>query len=147
MTAIQNCYFLNVTPPAAIVDNAAFTTQEVDTVVNGVKYDYVTFLVIFGAMDIAVTALKVQGGNTSGSLSDIVGTVGGTAFTLPSSTSDNTIWSISVDTRQKGRYFDLNLTGGDGAAGTYATVLAILSNAKEVPITAAAKGLALDVLL
>lgn len=147
MKALQNIYVLNITPPAAIVDNTSFTTAEIDTVQNGVKYNYLTILVSFGAMDIAMAALKVQNGDTSGSLSDLTGAVGGTDFTLPSATSDNTIWAFHFDCVGKGRYFDLVATGGDGAAGTYMSAIAILSNAAEVPITATAKGLAQEIIL
>lgn len=144
---LQNIYVQNVTPPAAIVDNAAFTTAEIDTVVGGVKYNYLTVLVSFGAMDIAVTAMALQSSDTSGSgFANVTGYVGGTDFTLPSATADNTVYAFQVDLRGKRRYFDLSLTGGDGTAGTFCSVLAILSQAAETPITAAGKGFAVELI-
>jgi hypothetical protein len=144
---LQNIYVQNVTPPAAIVDNAAFTTAEIDTVIGGVKYNYLTVLVSFGAMDIAVSAMALQHSDTSGSnFANVTGFVGGTDFTLPSATADNTIYAFQVDLRGKRRYFDLSLTGGNGSAGTFCSVMAILSQAEETPITAAQKGFAVEII-
>lgn len=142
---LGDLYWKNVTPPAAIIDNASATTAEVDTVVNGVKFNTVTFIVDLGALDIAVSALKVQGGDTSGSLADITATVfGGTGNpALPSATADNGIYKITLVAHY--RYYDLVLTLGDGAAGTYVAVLAILSDGSESPATATERGLAADV--
>ncbi len=147
MVNIQDNLFINVTPPGAIVDNASFTTAEIDTVQTGVKDNYLTILVTFGAMDIAMAALKVQTSDTTGaSFADLSGYVGGTDFTLPSATADNTMYAFNIDLRGKKRYFDLVATGGDGAAGTYMNVVAILSRASEVPITATTKGLAVEII-
>lgn len=129
-----------VTPPAAIVDNAAFTTASVDT--RGFRR--CTFLVIFGAMDIAVAAFKLRESDDDGS-ADAYADVSGADFsvdgTLPSATKDNTIYAIRVDLRGRERYLDVSLTGGDGSAGTYCTVLAVLEQPEIMPSTAAGRGL------
>jgi HK97 family phage major capsid protein len=118
-----------LTPPAAIVDNAAFTTAALDTY----GFDEVEIYVAFGAMDIAVAVLKVQESDDSGmsGAADITGAILGTSAndtgstsTLPSATSDNTIIKFEIDMRGRKRYLDVSLTGGDGSAGTFAVVLA-----------------------
>ncbi len=140
-----------LTPPAAIVDNAAFVTIALDT--KGFKYCEI--FVLFGAMDIAATALKVQesdtltDANTLASGADVTGLVYGTsdniagsASTLPSATSDNTIFKFEIDLRGRKRYLDLGATGGDGSAGSYMVAWAELSDPEVGLVTAAEKGCA-----
>ena len=142
MKLLQRIKVTGVTPPAAIVDNAAFTTTAVDCA----DCAEVTFLVYFGAMDIAVAAFKLTECDTSGgSYTD----VSGADFTasLPSATADNTFYAVHV-TNMSGRkrYLDLSLTGGDGSAGTYATVIA-LTVPKAEPSSATTRGLAAELLV
>lgn len=142
--AVQNTKYINVTPPAAIVDNAAFTTTEVDTL----GFDYATFVVSLGATDIAMAALKVQESDTSGSgFADISGLdtdgdtdTDGNTSTLPTATDDNDIFVFEVDLRGRKRYLDISATAGDGTNGTYASILCILSRAEETPVTATQRG-------
>lgn len=136
-----------ITPPAAIVDNAAFGTTTIDTY----GFRHCSIYVILGALDIAVGALKVQesdASNMSGA-TDVPGTVVGTdttdvggASALPSATADNTVQKFEIDLRGRKRYLDLHLTGGDGTAGTYACVFALLKRGEQSPTTAAEKGCA-----
>lgn len=129
-----------VTPPGAIVDNAAFTTAAVDT--RGFRR--CTFLVSFGAMDIAVAAFKLQESDDD-AVADAYVDVAGADFsidgTLPSATKDDTMYAIRVDLRGRERYLNLSLTGGDGTLGTYATVHAVLEDPEITPSTAAGRGL------
>lgn len=144
MKSSLNQKIVPITLPGAIVDNAAFTTATIDTI----GWAHLTVVVIFGAMDIAMAALKLTESEDSGmsGATDISGTVGGTAFTLPSSTSDNTMFAFHVDLKgQRKRYIDLTATGGDGAAGTYMTAFAILSHGSELPNSAAERGFATEV--
>lgn len=142
MNALLNTKIINVTPPAAIIDNAAATTAEVDTL----GFDYAQFYVILGAMDIAVTVMKVTESDTAGSgHADVTGLISGTSAniagstsTLPVDTMDNKIYGFDIDLRGRKRYLDLSLTLGDGSAGTYVTVICILSR-KELGITTAAE--------
>ncbi len=136
-----------LTPPAAIVDNAAFTTTALDT--KGFRF--VEIFVALGALDIAVAAMKVQESDDSGmsGAADITGAVFGTsigdlgvASTLPAATDDNLIYKVEIDMRGRKRYLDLSLTGGDGAAGSYAVVWANLHEGENEPTTAAQKGIA-----
>lgn len=142
MIPVQGMKFLNVTPPAAIVDNAAFVTNEIDTA----GWDYITIICIFGAMDIAMAALKVQESDTSGSgFADITGAT--FAGSLPSATDDNNLFAFYLDLRKRKRYLDMVATGGDGAAGTYMSAIAILSRGEQLPTTATLRGLAGQVIV
>lgn len=144
MKDLQKAKFVTITPPGAIVDNAAFTTAAIDTA----GFAYATIVVHFGAMDIAMAALKLQQCDTSGgSYADISGAVGGTDFTLPAATDDNKFVVFYVDLRGKKRYLDLVATGGDGSAGTYFTAVAILSEASGTPGSASDRGLLAQVIV
>jgi hypothetical protein len=138
MKHAQNFKFVSITPPAAIVDNAAFTTASIDT--RG--YKYMVVIAFFGAMDIAMAALKLQQSDTDGSYADVTGGDFSVSGTLPSATADNTAVAWFVDLKGKKRYFDVSATGGDGTAGTYLTVVALLFDAEETPNTVAERGLA-----
>ena len=129
-----------ITPPGAIVDNAAFTTAAVDTL----GFNQLTIVVLFGAMDVAVAALKLQESDDSGMSGavDIDGSNYSTEASLPGATADNTMYAFHVDLRGRKRFIDLTLTGGDGTTGTYATAFAILSRAQECPNSAAERGFA-----
>ena len=70
-----------------------------------------------------------------------------TPLTLPSATDDNKLYGIFVDLRGKKRYLDLTLTGGDGATGTFAAVLAALYGAADHPNTAAERGFAQEAIV
>ncbi|NBW11017.1 MAG: hypothetical protein EBR82_23600 [Caulobacteraceae bacterium] len=144
MNHLQNCKYVSVTPPAAIIDNASATTAAIDCL----GYDYATIIVYLGAMDIAMTVLKVQESDASGSgFADVAGLIFGTSAdiagatsALPTATDDNGFFIFEVDLRNRKRYLDLVATCGDGAAGTYLTALAILSRAKDQPVIAAERG-------
>jgi hypothetical protein len=127
-----------VTPPAAVNDNTAFATTEVDAL--GARF--VTFIIAFGAMDIAAAVLKLKESDTTGSgFVDISGAdFSVSPATLPSATDDNHLFAIHVDMRGRKRFLDLSFTAGDGAVGTYATVIALLSRLEEAPNTAAKRG-------
>lgn len=136
-----------ITPPAAIVDNAAFTTGAVDTL----GFRYAEIYVLFGAMDIAATVCKVRESDASdmSSPNDVTGCVCGTSVndtgstsSLPSATSDNTFIKFEIDLKGHKRYLDCEVTGGDGTAGTFMTALAILKNPEKSCDLAAAKGCA-----
>lgn len=144
MHDLQNCKFLNVTPPAAIVDNAAFTTTSVDT--KG--WDEAAFIVSLGALDIALAAFKLRESDDDSSYSDVAGAdFSVSPLTLPAATDDNKLYGIFVNCVGRKRYLDLSLTGGDGAAGTYASVLAILTRGDQAPNTATKRGLAQQVIV
>lgn len=145
----QNNVFFSVTPGAAIVDNASLACNVIDT--KG--YDYCEVFVFIGATDIATVACKVQESDTKSNTTalttgaDVTGLVSGTSLNiagstsaLPISTADNTCYKFEIDTKYRKRYLLPVVTGGDGAAGTYYAVFALLSKAEIQPVTAAGRG-------
>ncbi|HUT92648.1 MAG TPA: hypothetical protein VMY37_24360 [Thermoguttaceae bacterium] len=144
MIAAQERKYLNLTPPAAIIDDASAAVTEIDTL----GFDYCEILVILGATDIAMTALAVTESDTTGSSHAnvtglIYGTstnIAGTTSALPSDTDDNGIFKFEIDLRGRKRFLDLTATIGDGSAGTYIAIIAILSRAKESPNSATKAG-------
>lgn len=133
-----------VIPPTAIVDNAAFTEIEIDTL----GFDYCTVYACLGATDIAMAGLKMQQSDVSGSgQADITGLVYGTSTNtlgdtsvLPTALEDDLIFGFDIDLRGLKRYLTCVATAGDGAAGTYLVALALLSRAEDGPATAALRG-------
>lgn len=143
MIPAQNSKYLIVTSPVAIVDNASFTTNSIDTA----GFGYLQVVVTVGALDIAMTALKLQTSDTDGSYADLTGAIFGTSTNidgstsaLPSATDDNKIFVIEVDLRGKKRFFDLVATMGDGTVGGFVSAIAILSKGDISPLTAAGSG-------
>lgn len=146
MVEAQKTYFFNVVPPQAVVNNAAYSANVIDT--NG--YDYCTIVVTTGATDAAYTVFKVQESDTKSNTTaltsgaDVTGLVFGTsnniagsASALPTSTSDNNIYLFEVDCRQRKRYLLPAFTvGTNGSTGAYLSCTAILSRAKTVPVSA-----------
>lgn len=142
---IQKAKFVQVIAPAAIVDNAAFTTNEIDTL----DFDYLTVVVNIGATDIAMAALKLQASDTSGSdFADVTGLdmdgdtdIDGNAAALPSATDDNKLVVFQVDLRVNNkRYWDLVATAGNGSTGTFASAIAILTKGAITPTSVSAMG-------
>lgn len=133
--------FLNITPPAAIIDNAAVTTTEIDT--KG--YRYLTVVASLGATDIAMSVLKLTESDTSGSgHADISSMVFGTATdidgdtsSLPSATDDNGMFVFKLDLRGHKRYIDVSATVGDGTNGTFISILGCLERDETGPTTLA----------
>lgn len=129
-----------ITQPQAIVDNAGFTTAAIDTL----GFAQLTIIVILGALDIALTGLKLRESDDDSAYSDVSGGDYSVSSTLPAATDDNKVYAFHVDLRGRKRYIDLSMTGGDGTAGTYASAVAVLSRASEAPSTAAERGFAAE---
>jgi hypothetical protein len=145
MNPAHSFKLVSLTPPAAIVDAGAYTTAALDT--RG--YDYCTIVAYLGASDIAMAALKVQESDTDGSYGDVTGLVYGTslgidgvASDLPSATDDNKFFGFEIDLRGRKRFLDVSATAGDGAAGTFATLFAILWRGDTAEQDAASRGFA-----
>ncbi len=147
MNPLQDTKMLNMVPPAAIKDNAAFTSVIVDTA----GYGWLTVVVTLGATDIAMAALSIQenSANTATGMASITGTVFGTATdaysgsttVLPGATDDNKIevFHIKLDGTRK-RYMQVAATAGDGSTGTFMSAVGILSHAAVAPNTASEAG-------
>lgn len=137
MKQTANLKFVPITPPGAIVDNAAFTTAAVDT--KGFRH--LTIVAIFGALDIAPASASIRHSDASDMSSPATLATGGTDFALATATdSDNLCHVFDVDLLGKKRYIDFEITGGDGAAGSYLSILAILSRPEESPNSASEHG-------
>jgi len=121
----------------------ALSSSELDTVQSGIKADYAAIYYILGAVGAGgITAgnFKLQHSDVSGSgFVDIPvsgnGT-GGTFGVVTSSTDDNKIYAINVDTRKTRRYLRVTCTA---AAATLACGFAILEM-REAPFTAVTRG-------
>ena len=90
-----------------------------------------------------MTVLKLQESDSDGSYADVTGLIygtsagiAGTTYALPSATADNTCFKFEVDLRGRKRWFDLVATTGTGSTGTYLTAFALLTRAKDTPVTA-----------
>ena len=149
MISAQNNVWFIVTSPAVIVDNASLACN----VIDGQGYDYTQIAVIIGATDIATVAMKIQesdtksnttaltsGADVTGLVSGTSTNIAGTTSALPLSTADNTVQLFEVDLRKRKRYLLPVVTGGDGTAGTYYTVIALLSRAEVQPTSASGRG-------
>ena len=144
MSKLHDAKFVQVIAPAAITDNASFTTNEIDTL----GFNYATIVFNLGASDIAMTALKVQESDTTGSgFADVTGAdmssatdIDGAATALPSATDDNKFVVIQMDLRGRKRFLDLVATAGDGAAGTFAAACCILTQSDVAPESVSAAG-------
>lgn len=138
MIAALTRKMVSVTPPAAIVNNASFTTAEIDTI----GWDYAVVSVYLGATDVALAALKMQESDTAGSgHADITGLVFGTNGTLPSATDDNKFFQFCIDLKARKRYLDLVVTMGAGVAGGFVAAWCELYRGKTGPQTASQQGL------
>lgn len=129
--------YVIVTPPAAKVDNAAVTTAAVDTA----GFDRLTFVAVIGDIDANVASSKIRESDASDMSNSADIAAGGTDYALGTAAgSDNKIHAFDIDLRGRKRYLDFEITGGDGTAGVYLTVVAILSQAAISPDSAADRG-------
>lgn len=151
MIQSQNQKVVPVINPAAITNNTSFTAAEVDTL----GFAYATYYFYLGATDVALTALKLQETDTTGSgYADVSGAVFGTSTnsagstsTLPSATDDNKLFAIRVDLRGRKRFQKPTVTIGNGTTGGFVTAWAVLERAYEAPNTAAERGVSQDLIL
>jgi hypothetical protein len=143
MNALQNVKVVNVTPPAAIVDNASFTTNSIDTAGFGKLAVYFSL----GATDIAMTALKLQESDVDSSYADITGCVYGAtgAPALPTANDDNKVFGFFVNLAGRKRYIDVVATAGDGSTGTFGSCIAVLYNGEGIN-DATERGLAANII-
>lgn len=140
MQRLQDIKIVKLTSPAAIVDNNPFVTDIIDT--KG--WDEALFIFQFGAMDIAMAALKLTESEDSGmsGATDISGADFSVApATLPSDTADDTCFAVHVKLGgSRKRYIDATATGGNGTAGTYMSGIVILAKGETSPGSAAGRG-------
>ncbi len=133
-----------MTFPVAIVDDASFTTIEVDT--KG--WDYAQIFICVGFTDIAMAALAVteadvtatSHANVTGLIFATSNNIAGSTSALPTSDDDNKLWRCDIDLRYRKRFLDLTMTAGNGSTGTFAVAWCVLSRGRTAPITAAQAG-------
>jgi|694.fasta_scaffold93125_2 hypothetical protein len=147
MNNLQNVKVVNVTPPAAIKDNASFATTTIDTL----GFNKVAIYFALGATDIAMTALKVQESDDSGmsGAADITGAVyGATGYAaLPTADDDNKVFAFFIDLKGRKRYLDVVATAGDGSTGTFGACTAHLYNPLTTEDNATQRGLAANLIV
>lgn len=136
MKEILNMKFGFITPPGALVDDAAFVTGAVDC--RG--WNYLTIIVGFGAMDVAMAALSLQESNASNMASPTAVPNSDYAGSLPGATDDNHLFAFHVPLSGRKAYIDLQATGGNGSTGTYMQAMYILSEGEIAPDSAALRG-------
>lgn len=146
LPVLDNYKLVNVTPPAAILDDASASTTEVDT--KG--WNHARFIVALGASDIALAALHVTESDATGTghveidetdFSDATQTdIEGTALALPAADADNKLYVIDIQLEGRKRYLDLVATAGNGSTGTYVSAICILSRGEAAPVTNAGHG-------
>ncbi|MGN6545928.1 MAG: hypothetical protein ACTHK7_12815 [Aureliella sp.] len=144
MNDLLNFKVLEVIRPAAIVDNASFTTTEIDAI----GWGFATFFFHLGTTDIGITALKLQESDTSGSgFADVDGLdfngdsdIEAATAALPGATDDGKVYVLQCDLRNRKRYLDLTATIGDGASGGYASCICVLTKPHQAPTTVSAMG-------
>jgi hypothetical protein len=133
----QEAKYVVAIAPAAIIDNASATVTVIDTIGSS----YAEVMVQLGATDIALTALRLEESDVSGSgyttvpnanFSGGLDSDGGT-LTLPSSTDDNETMVFKGSLLGRKRYLRLVVTFGDGAAGGFVSAIARLSGLAVVP--------------
>ena|SRR5436309_823831 len=131
----QNTKLINITPPAAKVNNGSFTCAEIDTL----GFDYMTLTLYLGDLDIALTVLKLQETDTSGSgYADVSG---GAFSSLPAATDDNKFYRFFVPLNGRKRYLKPVVTVGNGSTGAFAAIWAELSRAEQSPDSVTERGL------
>ncbi len=133
-------YFLPIIDPSRI-NGASAASKVID--LKG--HNFCEINVQIGATDAAATAFKLQESDTKASataLTDGVDITGLTfASSLPSATSDSTIWQLAFPTSGRKRYVLLVYTAAS-ATGTDIAAHARFENSDSVTPTAAGLGLA-----
>ena len=131
MVDAQDCKYVQVIPPTAIVDAASHAEVEIDTL----GYHYAEIIFFLGATDIGITALAVQETDTTGSgEANVTGLISGTSAdidgvtsVLPSATDDGQVTVFQIDLRKRKRFLSLVATHGNGSVGGFAAAVCRLS--------------------
>lgn len=120
-----------------LVNNASATAIEIDT--QG--FAQMDIYVYLGVTDIALTALKLQSTDTTGSgYADLSGAT--FASTLPGATDDSKFAVFHVDLRGKQRFFKVIATVGNGSTGANLASWAVLSRKYKTPSSATLRNVA-----
>jgi hypothetical protein len=144
MNELQQTIIKPAIPPAAIKDNAAFSSLVIDLVTDFPGCNYVEFAGQIGATDIALAALKVVESDTKTNSTTLGGTPADVdaADTLPGAGDDNKtfVFGIDLSNGSRQRYLQLQATAGDGTAGTFLSAIAIGYRPAEAGSSATKRG-------
>jgi hypothetical protein len=138
MFNLQNCKFSLVTAPVNTIASAVATT-----IIDTKGFRAVTFLMLLGVTDAAVSVFKVLESNdpAMAGANDVPGAdFSVLPATLPTATNDGNMFAIYLNLQGRKRYLDLSLTIGAGAGGAQTAVVAILDRAEETPVGAVERG-------
>lgn len=132
-----------VIDPAAIVDDAAFTSRVIDKT-DFPGCDYIEIVGYLGSIDAEMAVLKVVESDTKssdtalgGSPADVID-----ATTKPGADDDGAMFVFGIDLRKARKQFlQLQATAGDGAAGTFLTAWAVGRRLSESSPNAEHRGL------
>lgn len=130
-------------PPAAIKDDAAFSSLVIDKT-DFPGSDYLEFVGVLGSIDAEMAVLKVMESDTKTNSTTLGGspTAVKDATTKPGSSDGNKTFAIGVDLRtSRKRYMQLQATAGDGAAGTFLAAVAIGSRLQQASSLATPRGM------
>lgn len=124
----------------AVVDGATATALWVDT--QG--FNELALIIQLGAMDDALTALKIQESNDAG-VTDTPDDISGADFSvsgsLPDADDDGKNVAVIINLQNRKRYIKVLATAGATGAGVAMAALAILARPETVPSDATTRGL------
>jgi hypothetical protein len=143
MNELQTTKIAIAIAPAAIVDNAAFPSNVIDTQ-DFQGADYIEFVCTLGATDIALTTLKVMESDIKTDATTLGGVPALVVDTAakPGATDDNSVLVIGVNLKNKrSRYLQLQATIGNGTLGGFFTALAVGRRTHNASSNAADRGL------
>jgi len=143
MNELQTTKIALAIAPAAIVDNAAFTSNVID--LNDFEgADYIEFVGALGATDAALTTLKIMESDIKTNATTLGGVpvlVKDTA-SKPGALDDNKVFAVGINLKNKRqRYLQLQATIANGVAGGFLTALAIGRRLHNTSSNAADRGL------
>lgn len=143
MNELQQTIIKPAIPPAAIKDDAAFSSLVIDR--NDFPgCNYIEFVGQIGATDIALAALKVVESDTKTNSTTLGGTPADVdaADTLPGADDDNKtfVFGIDLSNGSRQRYLQLQATAGNGTAGTFLSAIAIGYRPHEAGSSATKRG-------
>lgn len=143
MHELQNCKVFPAIVPGAIKDDTAFTSLVLDKA-DFAGADYLEFVGLLGSIDAEMALLKVMESDTKTNST----TLGGTpvlvkdATVKPGASDGSKPFVFGVNLRDSHeRYLQIQATAGNGAAGTYLSVVAIASRPTNGSSDASPRGL------
>lgn len=142
MNELQQTKVLPAIPPAAIKDNTAFTSLVIDRN-DFAGADYLEFIGVIGATDVALAVLKVMESDTKSSDTALGGTPTevDSADTLPGASDDDKTFVFGIDLHtQRERYLQIQATAGDGTSGTYLAAIVVGYRLGEAGSSATKRG-------